>query len=68
MEINSISRGDLLIKEIRCAKAVFDAKDHYVKCSIDGAILDGRCQKCVQYEHTTEGIPVINRKTEQVIT
>lgn len=57
-----------MIKEIRCAKAVFDANDHYVKCSIDGAILDGRCQKCVKYEHTTEGIPVINRKTEQVIT
>ena len=53
-----------MIKEIKCAKAVFDAKDHYVKCSIDGAILDGRCQKCVQYVHTKEGIPVINRRTE----
>lgn len=48
--------------EIKCAKAVFDASDYYIKCGIDGQILDGRCKKCVKYEHTDQGIPIINRK------
>ena len=51
--------------EIRCAKAVFDAADRYIKCSVDGQVLWGQCQKCVQYVPTNEGIPVINRRTER---
>lgn len=50
------------MSEIRCAKAVFDAADYYVKCSVDGRILDGQCRICVQYVHTDEDIPVINRR------
>ena len=50
------------MSEIRCAKAVFDAADHYVKCGVDSRILDERCKICVQYVHTDEGIPVINRR------
>lgn len=50
---------------IKCAKAVFDAADYHIKCSIDGRIVEDRCQKCVQYTYTDQGIPVINRRRKK---
>ena len=47
-----------------CSKAVFDYMCQNIKCGIDGRIVDSRCQKCIQYEHTDNGIKVVNRSKE----
>lgn len=48
-----------------CNKAVFDYMYQNIKCGIDGRIVDSRCQQCIKYENTDNGIEIVNRRTEE---
>lgn len=61
-EVISDGGDKMTEREIRCKKAVFDAADRYIKCSVNGEVLFGQCANCVQYEHTNESLLIINRK------